>query len=298
MFNPFKKRKAAQIAQPVIEKAEEPTAEQEPEKDHKPEQEEKSKAPADTFTEWSRSNIRGGIERRERNDIFEAYSVFGEDGGRLTVRYFHRYPEHERDFDLSYSRALSFDEFNRRLLSELDKGDLKLGDYNSCIIKAEELSGISAAHKEYCGFDDGEISALHGFCEAMDTLTDKSYLHSDGIYRCESGSVVGNERINIWFRKLITHDAYDAETAGVSREDIAGYDIENLWIMSVYNRLYNRCGSCKVTRLRSEWSIEKESLFIIAAEGFDGIDGTLLIAVGEAESFRRFGFYSLDFSKK
>ena len=76
--------------------------------------------PADPFVEWCRSQVRGGIERRERNDIFEAYNVYGVDEhDRLTFRRYHRYPEHERDFDLSYSRTLTFEELNRRLLSEL-----------------------------------------------------------------------------------------------------------------------------------------------------------------------------------
>ena len=292
MFNPFKKFRSAKEEPPARPVAEEPASDI-TEAENPPEP-----APEDTFTEWCRSNIRGGIERRERNDIFEAYSIFGEDGGRLTVRYYHRYPEHEREFDLSYSRALSFDEFNRRLLSELDRGDLKLNTYNACIAKAESLCGIAAVHGEYTDFSEAEITALNGFCEAADTLTDKSYLHSDGIYRCESLSAAGGERINIWFRKPIAHDAIDGDVAGVNRESVAGYDIDNLWIMSVYNRLYERCGACRATKLTSQWSIEKESLYLITAEGFEGIDGTLMAAVGEAASFNRFGFYSLDFSKK
>ena len=40
------------------------------------------------------------------------------------------------------------------------------------------------------------------------------------------------------------------------------------------------------------------TLILITAEGFEGIPGALLIAVGGAESFSSFGFYSLDFSNK
>ena len=46
---------------------------------------------ADPFVEWCRSQVRGGIERRERNDIFEAYNVYGVDEhDHLTCRRYHR----------------------------------------------------------------------------------------------------------------------------------------------------------------------------------------------------------------
>ena len=295
MFNPFKKRKTAEVKKPAVEKAEALAEEREPEDSQKPASE--IAAPADTFTEWCRSDIRGGIERRERNDIFESYSVFGEDRGSLTVRYFHRYPEHERDFDMSYSRELSFEEFNRRLLTQLDRGDMKLSTYNACIQRAALCAAVESG-AIYEGFSDSENAALSDFCDSIDTLTDKSYLHGDGVFSCDGRSAVGDESICVRFRKLLPHDALYTEAAGVSREPAAGYDIENLWIMSVYNRLYERCGSCKVMTLTSQWSVDRESLYLITAEGFRGIDGAVLVAVGEAACFRRFGFYSLDFSKR
>ena len=68
--------------------------------------------------------------------------------------------------------------------------------------------------------------------------------------------------------------------------------------MSVYNRLREHCSSCTVTLLSSEWSLNHESLYLLGIEGFEGVDGTLLIALGEADSFCRFGFFSLDFLSK
>ena len=255
----------------------------------------------DDFTEWARSQTHGGIERRERNDIYEAYSIYGTDSkGALICRYYHRYPEHERDFDLSYSRSLTFDEFNRRLLTELDRGDMKLADYNYCAGMASSLTGNSAspADEAYGGFTDEEISALNSFCEALDTFKDKNYINENGVYRCECESVVGGEILNIRFRKPLLHDAFDTDVPGIQKESMYGYDLDDIWIMGVYNRLNERCSSCKLTKLTSLWSLNKESLFLIKAEGFDGIDGTLLTAVGGREDFTRFGFYSLDFSNK
>lgn len=268
-----------------------------------PEAEEQTPTPAeadDGFDEWCRSQVRGGIERRERNDIYEAYSVYGADAeGRLACRVYHRYPEHERDFDLSYSRILRFDEFNRRLLAELDRGDLKLADYRACIDRAERLTDPDAAAQSCDGsLSEEDSAALSGFCDAMDNLHHKSYLHSEGVLSCECESVVGGERLILRFRKPLRHDALEAQAAGVKKESIGGYDIDNLWIMGVYNRLRERCAAIKVARLSSEWSIEHESLYLLYAEGFTGIEGPLLIAVGEADSFRRFGFFSLDFSQK
>lgn len=254
----------------------------------------------DPFVEWCRSQIRGGIERRERNDIFEAYNVYGVDEqNRLTCRRYHRYPEHERDFDLSYSRALTFDEFNRRLLSDLDKGDIKLPVYNDCIAKARELCDLPLPEaKDFNGFSEDETSALHDFCEVFDTLTDQEYRTADGVFCCACRSVVGDEMLNLRFRKPLPHDAMNGEIAGVSKTPIEGYDIESLWIMGVFNRLREQCQSCRVTVLTSEWSLAKESVFLMQAEGFPSVDGSLLLAVADEASFPRFGFYSLDFTNK
>lgn len=256
--------------------------------------------PVDPFVEWCRSQVRGGIERRERNDIFEAYNVYGVDEqNRLTCRRYHRYPEHERDFDLSYSRTLSFDELNRRLLSDLDKGDIKLPAYNDCIRKACELCDIPLSDAaEFIGFSVSETAAIHDFCEDFDTLTDKEYRTTDGVFCCACRSVVGDEQLNLRFRKPLPHDALNVEIAGVSKTPIEGYDIKSLWIMGVYNRLRDRCQSCRVTLLTSEWSLEKESVFLMQADGFPSIDGNLLLAVADETSFPRFGFYSLDFTNK
>lgn len=256
--------------------------------------------PVDPFVEWCRSQVRGGIERRERNDIFEAYNVYGVDEhDRLTCRRYHRYPEHERDFDLSYSRTLTFDELNRRLLSELDKGDIKLRTYHDCIAKARVLCEIPTPDTaEFIGFTENETAALREFCETFDTLTDKEYRSLDGVFCVACRSVVGDEQLNLRFRKPLPHDALDSEIAGVSKTPIEGYDIESLWIMGVYNRLRDRCQSCRVTLLTSEWSLQKEKIFLMQAEGFSSIDGTLLLAVADETSFPKFGFYSLDFSNK
>ncbi|MBR1532779.1 MAG: hypothetical protein IJ639_00290 [Ruminococcus sp.] len=255
--------------------------------------------PDDGFDEWFRTPTRGGIERRERNDIYEEYRIYGADkDGKLTCRRYHRYPEHEREFDLSYSRALSFEEFNRRLLEELDKGDMKLGDYNRCITAAERLSNIddSAAVSDALSDEDKRILEL--FCDGMDTLTNRSYLHNEGTLSCECESVVGNERLQIRFRKPLKYDALDTDVGGVSRKPIEGYDIENLWIMSIFNRLRERTTSCKANLLTSEWSINHESIHLFLAEGFEGIGGALMIAVGSPDDMSRLGFWSLDFSAK
>lgn len=299
MKNPFKRSRPAPDA-PAAQPQTVPEPAPEPEIAIPPEEKPADVTPPDDFVEWRRTQIRGGIERRERNDFFEAYSVFGTNAdGKLLCRYYHRYPEHERDFDLSYTRELSFDDFNRRLLSELDKGDLKLGDYNFCIKNAAELTHPTAqAYAEYSGFTDGEFAVLQEFCESIDTLKDRSYLHGDGIFSCECESVVGGESLNLRFRKPLAHDAILSDISGVRKESVAGYDIGDMWIMSVYNRLRDRCASCAVSLLTSEWSLEQESVWLIAAEGFPGIDGTVFVAVAEASAFRRFGFYSLDFSKK
>lgn len=316
MKNPFKRKKAAKPADEqtaaVFELIQEKQGSQEPsspEDDHTSAEDEK--VPDDSFTEWGRSQVRGGIERRERNDIYEAYTVYGAGAdGQLCCRRYHRYPEHDRDFGVSYSRILTFDEFNRRLLAELDRGDMRLNAYNACISKAEELAGSfpdGSAYPAYEGFTDDEEAALRAFCDDMDTLKDKSYLHSDGVLSCECESVVGGERLIIRFRKPLAHDALGSDIAGVKQEVIGGYDIDDLWIMGIYNRLRERCAAVEVTRLSSEWSIERESLYLMRAEGFGGGStgggkgdpgGSLLVAAGEADSFRRFGFYSLDFSKK
>ena len=330
MKNPFRRKKPSAAAPitgqapaelnigdpaPVAEEAVTVTAETVPE-------DSPVTAPDDGFDEWCRSQVRGGVERRERNDIYEAYTVYGADAeGRLVCRYYHRYPEHEKAYGLSYERVLSFGDFNRRLLAELDRGDMRLGDYNACIDKAERIAGTDPSGADgtiaYDGFSTDEEAALRAFCDAMDNLKDMSYLHSDGVLSCECESIVGGEKLIIRFRKALRHDALGTEAAGVKQESIGGYDIDNMWIMGVYNRLRDRCSAVVVTRLSSEWSIERESLYLMRAEGFNsqggidtvssdavitggprGVEGGLLVAVGEADSFRRFGFYSLDFSKK
>lgn len=256
--------------------------------------------PDDGFVEWCRSQVRGGIERRERNNIYEAYSVYGKSaGGQLTCRYYHRYPEHERDFDLSNERALNFTDFNRRLFSELDKGDIRLTDYNACIGEALRLDDATVSNDiSYEGFTDEENAVLRDFCESMDTLTDKEYRGGDGIFRCSCRGAVGDDTLSLWFRKPLCHDALYTDVAGVSRTPVEGYDIDNLWIMGIYNRLSERCESCKVTLLTSEWSLNKETVYLMTAQGFPAIGGTLLVAVSDTISFSRFGFYSLDFSNK
>lgn len=295
MKNPFKRNKKEREntpAEPVVTSA--PAEEIVFQPDPDP-----PETPDDGFTEWCRSQIRGGIERRERNDIFEAYTVYGVDAEkRLACRLYHRYPEHERDFDLSYTRALSFDQFNRRLLGELDRCDLKLADYSDCIKKAADLTDLPAPDRDGDGLSAEEFAVLQSFCDSMDTLKDKNYLHGDGIFRCECESVVGGESLNIRFRKPLMYDALLTNADGVKREEIGGYDIHDMWVMGVFNRLRERCTSCKVFRLTSEWSLAGESVYLIRCEGFDGVDSDLLTAVAPSDQFRRFGFYSLDFSGK
>ena len=297
MKNPFKRnKKTASEPQPAID----PIIPEEPQVVPEPEPPMEEQAPDDGFIEWSRSRVHGGIERRERNDIYEAYNVYGTDSeGNLVCRRYHRYPEHERDFGLSYSRILSFGDFNRRLLAELDQSGLTLTDYHACIAHAQRILTPDAADPDaYRGFSEEEEAALRGFCDNADILTEQSYLHSEGVLSCACTSAVGGDRLMIRFRKPLPYDALDADIPGVSREDVGGYDIDNLWIMGVYNRLRECCTAVTVTRLTSAWSIEKESLWLCRCAGFGGVAGDLLAAVGEADSFRRFGFWSLEFSKK
>ncbi len=294
---PFKRKKPSPEPEviPAIHAPEPAPVEPVPEKTVEPE----PKEPGDGFDEWFRTPTRGGIERRERNDIFEEYRVYGADkDGRLTCRRWHRYPEHEREFDLSYSRALRFDEFNRRLLEELDKGDMKPGDYNRCIENAERLSGSDNAGTVSKVLSDEEKQLLEAFCDGMDTLTNRSYLHSEGTLSCACESVVGGETLQLRFRKPLKHDALNADVSGVSRKPIEGYEIENLWIMSIYNRLREKCSACKACVLTSEWSINRESIHLFIAEGFEGIGGALMIAVGSPADMKKLGFWSLDFSAK
>ena len=255
--------------------------------------------PDDGFVEWLRTRQHGGIERRERNDIFEAYTVYGVDqNGSLTCRLFHRYPEHEKEFGMSYSRALGFDDFNKRLLSELDRGYIDLCGYNACIQQAEALPAVTPSFDSpYSGFHESEISALRGFCESADTLTDKEYRTSDGVFRCSCRSIVGDESLNLWFRRPLPHDALYMDISGVGRTAVAGYDLESMWIMGIYNRLAGRCKSVSVTLLTDEWSLSRETICLMTLKDFDVVDGTLLLAVSDVSAFPRFGFYSLDFSK-
>lgn len=255
--------------------------------------------PADSFVEWCRSMVQGGIVPNGRNDIFEAYSVFGTDGGRLICRYYHYYPEHEKDFGLSYSRELTFEEFNKRLLSELNKGDVKLDAYNECIEKARELCGLpDGDYPVNEGFSDEETAVLKRFCESTDTLIDPEFRTTNGVFYCGSRSVVGDFSLHLRFRRPLPYDALHTDVAGVGRKSVEFFDIENLWIMSVCNRLREQCKSCEITLLTSEWSLKKESVYLIKADAFPGIDGDLLVAVADEEAFPHFGFYSLDFSKK
>lgn len=291
MKNPFKRKKPAPIPEQAVEVLSAPAIEQ-----PKPPEQEQTKP--DGFVDWYRTPTRGGIERRERNDFFEEYNVYGTDrDNRLICRRYHRYPEHERDFDLSYSRALRFSEFNRRLLSELDRGGMKLGDYRECIEKAERISGIES-DSSFEILSDNDTALLEAFCNAFDTMKDQTFLHSEGALSCECESVVGDEYLQIRFRKPLRHDAIGEEVGGVTRTSIEGYDIESLWIMSVYNRVREKCGSCKVSVLTYEWSAAKENVHLFLTEGFEGIGGTLMIAVGSPENMSRFGFWSLDFSGK
>lgn len=297
MKNPFKRFRSPRKEENTPQPEEKSIPDEEAPLQTEPEPVEKT-TPEDDFVEWCRSQVHGGIERRERNDIFEEYTVYGTDGqGRLVCRRWHRYPEHERDFDLAYSRNLNFDEFNRRLLSELDKGYLKLSVYNDCIEKAARLTQTASQVPPYEGFTESENAALKAFCEAFDTLTDKEYLRSDGVFCCSCRSVVGDERFSLRFRKPLPHDALYTETAGVSRKPVEGYDIENLWIMSVANRLGECCTSRKITLLTSEWSLNKESVYLMTVEGLPAVGGTLLVAVADEAAFPHFGFYSLDFSQ-
>lgn len=292
MKNPFKRKKPAPVPQQAAEAVAAPVIEQPKAQEKEP------KKPDDGFVEWYRTPVRGGIERRERNDIYEEYRVYGTDkDGRLTCRRLHRYPEHERDFDLSYSRTLNFDEFNRRLLEELDKGDMKLSEYNRCIALAKGVDD-SGAQMQSGALSDDEKQLLEAFCDGMDTLTDKSYLHGEGTLNCECSSVVGGETLQLRFRKPLQYDALDTQVGGVSRKQIEGYEIENLWIMSIYNRVRERCTACKAYVLMSEWSVGRESIRLFLAEGFEGIDGTLMIAVGSPADMSRLGFWSLDFSAR
>lgn len=297
MKNPFKRFRS---------KSEKPIEIQEPEPEitkeiipPEPEQPEDT-VPSDPFVEWCRSQVHGGIERRERNDIYEAYNIYGtDDQDRLICRHYHRYPEHERDFDLSYSRVLTFDELNRRLLAELDKGDIKLSAYHECIAKARQLCDVSAPGcADYEGFSEDETASLRAFCEAIDTLTDKEYRTADGYFCCSCRSVAEEHHLNLRFRKPLPHDALFCDIAGVSKKQIDGFMIDSLWILGIYNRLYEQCSRCQVNVLTSEWSLDKESVYLLQADGFSHIDGTLLLAVADEESFARFGFYSLAFANK
>lgn len=277
-----------------------PTAIADPEPEIEAPVAEQHAAPQDSFTEWCRSATRGGIERRERNDIFEAYTVYGEDNGALVYRYYHRYPEHERHFDLSDSRTLDFDAFNKRLLAELDRGSVRLNDYHACIARAEALTGSHATGDGalFEGFSDEELAALHAFCDSLDILSEKEYRSAEGIFRCACRSAVGDEGLNLWFRKPLPHDALYAAVTGVKREDVYGYDIENLWMLGVYNRLRERCAGVRVTRLTAEWSLNHESVLVMIADGMPQLDGTLLMAIADEDAFPRFGFYALDFANK
>ena len=301
MKNPFKRSKRGIDSAPLPSAVQMP-AESDPPVDEpsdEPSHAPAKGAPDDGFTEWCRSQVRGGIERRERNDIYEGYNVYGMDAeGRLVCRRWHRYPEHERDFALTYSRELSFGDFNRRLLSELDKGDLSTEDYRTAIIRAEAQNHVPDHSGNSDSFSDAEREAVHAFCESLDNLKDKSYVTVSGVYRCECESAAGGERLNLWFRKPLRHDALNAEVSGVSKESISGYDIDDIWIMGIYNRLRERGAVCEVARITNEWGMNRQQVYLFSVTGLSGIDGDVLIAVSGSDNFARFGFYSLDFSNK
>ncbi len=75
--------------------------------------------------------------------------------------------------------------------------------------------------------------------------------------------------------------AYESKNAGADR-----------------NLLLQRNDEKKMRKMSVDNLSPLSTLILITAEGFEGIPGALLIAVGGAESFSSFGFYSLDFSNK
>ena len=299
MKNPFKlfdrsKKEAPEPHPPAVSEPETPVEIPAPAEPPTP------SVPEDAFEEWLRTRIGGGVERRERNDIFEAYGVFGADGEKLVYRLYHRYPEHERDFGLSYSRELTLEEFNSRLLLELDKASITLCGYSECIKKAEALSGLSAPVPD--GIPNEltvpESEILQSFCDSIDTLKDKNCSFNNGVFRCEGTSVAGSEELNIRFRRLLERDAYYSPPSGVSRIKTESYDIDDIWIMGICNRLRESGAKLIINKLSSEWSLNSGTVFLILAENMSGIDGKLLIAVAEPADILRFGFYSLDFNSK
>jgi len=258
-----------------------------------------AEVPDDGFHEWMRTTTRGGIEPGGRSDIYETYSVYGADAQeRIIRRCYHRYPEHARAFDLSCSRVLTFDELNRHLLEELDKGGVTLDDYHACIAAAEKLMHKESDTPPDMEFSEDEYAVLRSFCESLDTLRDKECHAGRGVFRCSGVSVVGDEELWLNCRKSLTHDALYGESYGISRTEIGGYDIENLWILSVYNRLRERCDRCRVILLKSEWNLSQKPVTLLVAEGVQGISGALLVTVADIETLSRFGAYSLTFLRR
>ena len=253
--------------------------------------------PDDGFVEWRRSRTRGGIEKREHNEFYEQYSVYGlDDQGRLCCRLYHRYPEEEREFGMSYSRALSFDEFNSRLLGELDRGDLTLGDYIECVSRAEALSpgeerpDIPIARE----IDEADEQALRSFCDKLDNLKNKTGRSAQGVFRCDSESAVMGESLTMMFRRPLRYDAFDKEDPAVKRERVEYYDIEDIWIMGVCNRLKENGAKIDIISLSSAWVMDGKSVYLMTVEGLPGIEGRLLLAIAESTAISRFGFFSLD----
>lgn len=288
------------LPEATVDGAAEPTAQDSAHASGAPEASSAEASEEDGFCEWLRTATRGGIEPNGRNDIYEAYSVYGVvDDGRIVRRYYHRYPEYDRGFDLSGEHSLTFDQLNRELLEELDRGGITLERYCDAIAAAERLlPEHSAPGSDAVAFSAEEIAVLTDFCDALDTLKDKQYLTKGGVFLCTGVSVVGDEELWLRFRKPLRHDAFYGETFGVKRTEIGGYDIENLWIMSVYNRLYQISERCRVIMLASEWNLSAAPVTLIAAEGTRGIDGTLLVTVAGAETLARFGTYSLNFLRR
>ena len=300
MKNPFsflrRSQEKPEINNTIIDKPE-------PEKqDEKPEESAQKpgnapEKPKDGFVEWGRSRIRGGIEKRGRNIFFEQYSVYGLDGQeQLSCRLYHRYPEDERDFGLSYTRALSFGEFNSRLLYELDRGDMSLCDYSACMSRAEKLREEEADTKAELAPDlsEDEQTAIQAFFDSLDNLKDKSCRCAGGVFRCDAESAAMGESLTLMLRKPLRYDAYFKDDPSVKREPVAYYDIEDIWIMGVCNRLIESGAKIDILTLRSAWSLDSAAVYLMTADGLPGINGRLLLAIAESTAISRFGFYSLD----
>ena len=300
MKNPFKRLRAAkdEPAQEITPIAVKKTPAEAPQPSPVEPSAEEPPQPQDSFILWIRSRERGGIQKRERNDIYEYYNEYGTDDGQLICRRYHRYPEHEKDFDLSFSRVLTFDEFNARLLDELDSGAVPLNEYHSCLKNAEALTDRHQADKsgdEPLSQSDQE--AIKTFCESLENLKEKEYRCGEGALRCSCKSVIADVELNLWFRRPLCYDAADGEIAGVEKTPIEAYDIDDIWILGVCNRLREQGARFTITELKSAWSLKGEVILLLRVSDFPGVTEELLFAIEKAENFYRFGFYSLGFSR-